>query len=315
MKKIVLFISICFQINLAIAVDDEWPVFSNKKGAEYTLYVLKGIINKFPKTSQIENYTYKIDPASCELPLNPDDFNETQLVEYKIAEPSELDAHQNTANYALFIDDSKIDDSSLVVTRSEVNDIAIIDDFVSIEPHFDIIDDKKEEESLSATKKKKRRTKKESDAKKIKKEKKSALPTNEGLTSSQLINPVHVSKQDSTSVVPEFAKIEDNDDYKNTEDKETITRHNVKKKNIKKKEKSTSALDEYPFVDFTPESDNTLTLVSRTKSVSAPGDFIISEKARKTKSIAPTQPTKTKPDDINVKKKKKEKKDGNCSVM
>ncbi|MDP3532627.1 MAG: hypothetical protein Q8S31_04990 [Alphaproteobacteria bacterium] len=275
MKKIVLFISICFQINLAIAVDDEWPVFSNKKGAEYTLYVLKGIINKFPKTSQIENYTYKIDPASCELPLNPDDFNETQLVEYKIAEPSELDAHQNTANYALFIDDSKIDDSSLVVTRSEVNDIAIIDDFVSIEPHFDIIDDTQKEESLPTTKKKKRRTKKESDAKKIKKEKRSGSQKKEALTSSQLINPVHISKQNSTSAVPEFSIIEDND-------------------------------------DVTDESNIKSTPVSRHKSVSAPGDFIISEKARKTKSIAPTQPTKTKPDDINVKKKKK---DDNCSIM
>ncbi|MDP1975690.1 MAG: hypothetical protein Q8K37_06945 [Alphaproteobacteria bacterium] len=284
MKKIVLFISISLLTNLVIAAKGEWPIFSNKKGAEYTLYMLKGIINKFPETSQIDNYAYKIDPHTCELPLNPDDFNETQLVEYKIAEASESDAHDNTTNYALFIADSKIDDSSLVVTRSEINDIAITDDFVSIESHSDIIDDTQKKEILPTTKKKKRvktkkkeksiedKTKKALRAKKIKREKKLDLQKKEGLTSSQLVNPVHISKQNSTSVVPEFSKIEDNE-------------------------------------DVTAESDIKCTPVSKTKSVSATNKFTISNKVERTKSKAPTQHPKIKQDNASVKK------DNNCSLM
>lgn len=256
MKKFVLFISICLLTNIAIATEGEWPVFSNQKESEYSLYMLKGIINKFPETSQIENYSYKIDPASCEISRNPDDFKKSQLVEYKIAEPSESDASENNAKYALFIDDSIIDDSYLIVTRSEINDIAVTDDFVSIEPHFDIIDDTQNEEILPTIKKKKRR---------IKKEKKSGSHKKEALTSSQLVNPVHISKQNSTGVVPEFSKIDDNE-------------------------------------DVAAESDIKCTAASRTKSVSSTNKFTISNKVERTKSRAPTQHPKKKQDNVSVKK-------------
>jgi hypothetical protein len=212
MKKIILLIAICLLPNLATAAGSKWPIFSNKKGAEYSLYVLKGIINKFPETSQIENYTYKIDPHTCEIPLNPDDFNETQLVEYKIAEPSESDATENTANYALFIDDTKIDDSSLLVTRSEIIDIAIIDDFyVSIEPSSDVLNDTQNVDSLSATKKKKRKIK-DSHAKKIQKEK-----TNSTIINELPITPIPVSRTKSTHIAEPDSEVKNTFESKQQE--------------------------------------------------------------------------------------------------
>lgn len=228
MKKLVLLILICILPNILLAKKEEWPVFSNKNDAVNSLFMLKWIISNYPKHCKIDNYHYTIDPASCDISFNPEIYNNSQTAEYKIAEPSELDVTENTANYALFIDNEKIDESNLILTRSEVIDIATIDDLGNIQPHS--------ENPLPTTKKKKRKTKKEEKNiedeeektlhdNKIKKEKTNSLIINE-----LPITPIPVSRTKSTHKAKPDSEVKNTFEAKQQEIIEnTIIENNIGK--------------------------------------------------------------------------------------